>query len=179
MYPRDDSCNERPIVDKNILAKKAKADPDTLYLHEAKRQPDWENFREAMELEIDQQVNQGIYSLVRRSELPEGAKVLKAVWQLRRKRDQRTNEIKKYKARCNIDGSQMIPGEHYEETYAPVAGWTAVRLVLALVLLLGWKSVQLDYVLAYPQAPAIRDLYMEIPKGFTLDRVDNPSEYVL
>jgi hypothetical protein len=74
----------------------------------------------------------------------------------------------------------MVYGEHYEETYAPVAGWTAIRLILALVLLHDWYTrVQLDYVLAYPQAPAIRNLYMRIPRGFMLDGVENPHAYVL
>jgi hypothetical protein len=163
----------------DILAMKAKADPDTLYLHEARKQPDWSEFEEAMQMEIEQQVNLGIYEIVETSTVPEGATILNAVWQLRRKRDARTGAIKKYKARCNIDGSKMKQGEHYEETYAPVAGWTAIRLLLALVLLHKWKTVQLDYVLAFPQAPAIRDLYMRIPAGFTLDGVDNPSKYVL
>ena len=163
----------------DIVALKAKADPDTLYVHEARKQPDWKNFEDAMQLEIEQQVNLGIYEIVRIRDIPKGATILPAVWQLRRKRDTRTGAIKKYKARCNIDGSRMKYGEHYEETYAPVAGWTAIRLLLALVLLLKWETVQLDYVLAFPQAPAVRDLYMRIPNGFTLDGVENPSDYVL
>jgi hypothetical protein len=73
----------------------------------------------------------------------------------------------------------MIPGEHYDLTYAPVAGWTSVRLLLALVLLNNWYTVQLDYVLAYPQAPVERDLYMLLPKGFSIQGVDNPKDYVL
>ena len=48
-----------------------------------------------------------------------------------------------------------------------------------LILLLKWHTVQLDYVLAFPQAPAVRYLYMRIPQGFTLDGIENPSEYVL
>ena len=174
-------CKDLKQIDvtSDLMAMKAKADPDTLYLHEAQRQPDWQDFADAMQLEIDQQVSLGLYEIVHISQVPEGATLLNAVWQLRRKRDVRTGEIKKYKARCNIDGSKMKKGEHYEETYAPVAGWTAIRLLLALVLLLGWATVQLDYVLAFPQAPAVRDLFMRIPRGFTLDGVDDPSQYVL
>ena len=175
MFPRDDHCDIEPT----LYAMKAKADPDTLYLHEARRQPDWADFSDAMQLEIEQQVSTGLYTIIKRSELPEGATVLPSVWQLRRKRDVRTGQVKKHKARCNIDGSHMRYGEHYEQTYAPVAGWTAIRLVLAFILLLCWHAVTLDYVLAYPQAPAVRLLYMEIPKGFTLDGVEHPEDYVL
>jgi len=38
----------------------------------------------------------------------------------KRKRKPSTGEISKYKARMNVDGSKMIKGLHYEETYAPV-----------------------------------------------------------
>jgi hypothetical protein len=175
LSPQDETIG---IID-DIVAMKANADPDTLYLHEARNQPDWQGFSDAMQLEIDQQINYGVYEICPLSKVPEGAKVLNAVWQLRRKRDVRTGEIKKYKARCNIDGSQMRYGEHYEQTYAPVAGWTAIRLLLALVLLRQWHTVQLDYVLAFPQAPAIRELYMKVPGGYTLDGVDDPRAYVL
>jgi hypothetical protein len=174
LFPRDDE-HEVDLIE----AMKATADPDTLYLHEARRQPDWDNFAEAMQHEIEQQVSTGLYTITKRGKVPEGATILPAVWQMRRKRDVRTGKVKKYKARCNIDGSRMRHGEHYDQTYAPVAGWTAIRLVLALTLLMGWHTVQLDYVLAYPQAPAVREMYMDIPKGFTLDGVEDPKDYVL
>jgi hypothetical protein len=61
----------------------------------------------------------------------------------------------------------MIPGEHYNLMYAPPAGWTSVRLLLALVLLNNWYTVQLNYVLANPQAPVEQDLYIHAStKGF-------------
>jgi hypothetical protein len=96
---------------------------------------------EAMEKEIAQQVQRGMYSIIERSKVPQGAMILPAVWALRCKWDVRTGAIKKYKACCNIDGSRMIPGEHYDLTYAPVAGWTSVWLLRALVLLNNWYTV--------------------------------------
>ena len=35
-----------------------------------------------------------------------------------------------------------------------------------MALLHNWKTTQLDYVLAFPQAPVEKELYKEIPKGF-------------
>jgi len=32
----------------------------------------------------------------------------------------------------------------------------------------GWHTRQLDYVMAYPQDPVDRDMYMEIPAGYIL-----------
>ena len=85
---------------------------------------------------------------------------------MKRKRDIMTRAIIKYKARLNIDGSRIKKGLHYEETYAPVAKWNSIRILLTLTWLHYWKTTQLDYVLAFPQAPVEKELYMEIPKGF-------------
>ena len=172
MFPDEQETPER------ILAMKATADPDTMYLHEAMREPDWSEFLKAMQKEIDDQMQNGNYVLVRRADIPEDEVVFPAVWQMKRKRDIRTREIKKYKARCNFDGSRMIKGRHYDQTYSPVASWNSIRLLLTMVATQNWKTRQLDYVLAFPQAPVQRDLYMEIPKGIKVDGADK-REYAL
>ena len=41
-----------------------------------------------------------------------------------------------------------------------------VRFFLILSILLGWQSRQLDFVMAYPQAPAEMLLYMRLPQGY-------------
>ena len=40
----------------------------------------------------------------------------------------------------------------------------------------GWHTRQLDFVLAYPQAPVECDLYMEIPYGYN---IKDPEKYAL
>ena len=55
---------------------------------------------------------------------------------------------------------------HYWDTYAPVVTWQTVHLFLILSLLLGRQSRQLDFVMAYPQAPAEMPLYMRLPQGY-------------
>jgi hypothetical protein len=77
-------------------------------------------------------------------------------------------EISKYKPRMNVDGSQMIKGLHYEETYAPVVQWETIRFFISLAILSNWHTRQLDFVLAYTQADIERDLYMKLPSGFTV-----------
>jgi hypothetical protein len=76
--------------------------------------------------EITDQFENGNFTVIHKSQVPEGQIVLPAVWQMRRKRDVRTGAIKKYKARLNIDGSRMKEGVHYSETYAPVASWNSI-----------------------------------------------------
>ncbi len=97
--------------------------------------------------------------LVKRSELPEGATFLSSVWQMKRKRKPSTGEISKYKARMNVDGSQMIKGLHYEETYAPVVQWATIRFFISLAILSNWHTRQLDFVLAFTQADIERERF--------------------
>ena len=85
---------------------------------------------------------------------------------MRRKRRINTQEVYKWKARLNVHGGQQEHGVHYWDTYAPVVTWQTVRLFLILSLLLGWQSRQLDFVMAYPQAPAEMPLYMCLPQGY-------------
>ena len=103
--------------------------------------------------EVKDQAGNGNFSVIHISEVPKGATILPAVWQMKRKRDIRTRKVKKHKARLNIDGSRMIKGVHYDQTYAPVASWNSIRLLLTMVAIHGWHTTQLDYVQAYPQAP--------------------------
>ena len=157
---------------------KATSDPNTMYMHEAMKEKDAKVFRKAMQKEWDDQFNNGNFTIVHRSEVPEGATVLPAVWQMKRKRDIMTRQIKKYKARLNLDGSKMKQGQHYDQTYAPVATQNSIRTMLILAAYDGWYTRQIDYVLAFPQAPIDREIYMKVPAGFTV--VDgNNKDYVL
>jgi hypothetical protein len=61
-------------------------------------------------------------------------RVFSTVWAMKRKRRVMTQEVYKYKARLNLDGSQMKLSKDYDLTYAPVASWESVRILLALVL---------------------------------------------
>ena len=105
------------------------------------------------------------FSIFPRSSVPEGAPVLPSVWAMRRKRRIDTREVYKWKARLNVDGSKQVAGRDYGQMYAPVASWSSIRMLLLMAVSRGWHLRQLDYVMAYPQAPVDRDMCMEIPKG--------------
>ena len=162
-------CKKDPLFKQEIMVQKATSDPDTMYRHEAMREPDYNEFLKAMEKEVQDQMGNGNFTLVPRHSIPKTATLLPAVWQMKRKRDIRTRAIKKYKARLNVDGSRMKKGIHYDLTYSPVAAWSSIRLILALAATHNWYTKQIDYVLAFPQAPVERPLYMEIPKGIEFE----------
>jgi hypothetical protein len=107
---------------------------------------------------------------MKRSKLPEGATLLSSVWQMKRKRKPSTGEMSKYKVRMNVDGSKMVKGLHYEETYAPAVQWATIRffMTMTMAMLNEWHTRQLDFVLAHTQADIERDLYMKLPPGFTV-----------
>ncbi len=170
---------ENVADDDPILAMKATSDPDTLYLWEAMKEPDFNKFQEAMQKEIDGHTERGNWKLRLRSSLPKNATVLPAVWAMKRKRRISTREIYKWKARLNVDGSKQIRGLHYDQTYSPVVAWPATRFFLIQSLLNDWHTKQLDYVMEFPQANVERELYMEIPKGVRLQGVKNNKDYVL
>jgi hypothetical protein len=154
-----------------------------MYMHQAMRQPNRDKFVTAMKEEIHSQVDGGVYSIIRQNDRPRDATLLPSVWQMRGKRKIITGDIKRYKARLNIDGSRMVHIRDYDLTCAPVTSWASIKLLLAIVLVNSWHTIQLDYVLAYPQAPIDRDLNMHIPKGFEVTGYgiyeENAHEFIL
>jgi len=147
----------------------ASNDPDILYVDQALRAPDREEFIKAMTKEVQGHEEKGHWRLIKRSEVPPGVRVLPSVWAMRRKRRLDTGEVYKHKARLNVHGGKQIAGEDFDETFAPVVTWMAIRLALTLAIMFQWVTRQMDFVQAYPQAEVDRPLFMEIPKHFEPD----------
>jgi hypothetical protein len=122
----------REEIENPLVAYKATSDPNMMYLHEAMKEPDADNFVNAMLKEVMDQLGNKNFSIIPRSKVPKGEKILPTVWQMKRKRDIKTTKIKKYKARLNIEGSRMEKGVHYWDTYTPVASWYSIHLLLAM-----------------------------------------------
>ena len=128
--------------------------------------PDRAKFVEAVGTELDGHEKMGNYEPVPLSKVLKGTKLIDMVWSMRHKQRIKTQEVYKWKARLNVHGGQQEHGVHYWDTYAPVVTWQTVRFFLILSILLGWQSRQLDFVMAYPQAPAEMPLYMRLPQGY-------------
>jgi len=160
------------------LAFMTKTDGDTMYYHQAMKQHDAAQFRLAMQKEVDDHIERGHFKIVPRSQVPKNVKPLPAVWSMKRKRRITTNEVYKWKSRLAVGGHKQVHGVNYWDTTSPVVTWLAIRLFLTLSLLFNWHSRQVDFVLAYPQAPQETDLYMEIPVGVDV-KGKNKKSYVL
>lgn len=155
------------------------SDPDTMYMHEALRAHDADEFKKAMDDEIETHEKRKHWELMKREDLPPGTPVLPAVWAMKRKRRVATNECYKHKARLNFGGHKQEKFVNFWQTYSPVVGWTTIRFFLILALINGWHTRQYDFVLAYPQADVEVPLYMEIPRGYKVPGKARNKDYCL
>ena len=161
----------------NPISFAASTDPDVMYWNQAMKQPDAKCFQEAAIKEFNDHTVRKHWKLIDRNAVPSSKNILQAVWAMRRKRDIKTRKIIKYKARLNIHGGQQIFGEDYYETYSPVITWMTIRFLLVVTMICGWKSIQIDFVLAFPQADIEQEMYMELPSG--IQTKDPDKDYVL
>ena len=151
-----------------IVFAATEADPDTMTLKQALKEPDADQFLLAMEKEVNDHVTRKHWQLVSNEEMRSSGykgKPIMCVWSMKRKRNP-LGEIVKYKARLCAHGGQTIQGVHYTSTHAPVVTWTTIRFLLILSLVHKWHTRQIDFVLAHPQAKVSHDLFMHIPERF-------------
>jgi hypothetical protein len=165
---RYDQEEEVVWSEQELLAYKASTDPDTMYYLQAMREPDKDKFQDAIKKECEDHFRESNYKLVKIDQVPNDAPLLSSVWKMKRKRTPSTGEISKYKARMNVNGKEQIKVVHYDETYAPVVGWSTIRFFMSLAMINGWHTRQPDFLLAYTQADIERDLYMKIPAGLVV-----------
>jgi hypothetical protein len=80
---------------------------------------------------------------------------------MQRKQDLTMGRVTKHKARLNLHSGKQEFGTNYYETYAPVVTWFGLLIVFGI--LFNWTLRQVNFVMAYPQAPIKMDMYMELP----------------
>ena len=144
----------------------ASVNPDIMYLHETMKAPNRDQFKSIMDKELEDHIARRHWEVVPRSKVPKGTRVLDMVCAMRCKRCINTCKVYKWKARLNVHGSQQQRGINYWETYAPVITWQTIHFFFVLAIIRGWRSRQIDFMLAYTQAPAEALLYMKFPQGY-------------
>jgi hypothetical protein len=149
----------------NPVAFLASTNKDTMYFHQAMKEPDRDEFKKAIIKEVNDHIERKHWELIPRHAVPKGEKILPSVWSMKRKRDIKTQRVFKHKARLTVHGGMQEFGENYFETYSPVVTWFSIRLLLVLSIINRWHTRQVDFILAYPQADIEFDMYMELPQG--------------
>jgi hypothetical protein len=162
----------------NPIAFLAEMMGDIMYYDQPLQQPDAMQFVNVVVKELNEHVDNKHWILVKRKDVPKKAQVLPFVWAMRHKRDLTTNKVIKHKARLNLHGGKQVNGMNYFETYAPVVTWFAIRLMIVFGIIFCWALWQVDFVMAYPQAPIETNIYMELPQGIKT-ATGNSTDHVL
>jgi len=139
-------------------------EPQTL--NEALGRDDGALWHEAWESEVDSLVRNKTWVL---AYLPEGREAIGCRWLFKRKDDGR------YKARLVAKGYSQKAGLDYTETFAPVAKFTSLRSLLALVCENDWELEGMDVKTAFLHSELEEKVYMHLPEGLHTDITKSTS----
>ena len=76
MFPTDNRD-----ADETLRIYKATTNRDTMYYHEAVREPDKDEFKTTMHKEVNDQFENGNFTVVPRNLVPGGTKIHRTIWQ--------------------------------------------------------------------------------------------------
>jgi len=76
------------------------------------------------------------------------------------------DSVEKYKARFVAKGYAQKEMIDYEETFAPVARYISIRIVISLVAQMGWKIHQMDVKMTFLNGVIEEEVYIEQLEGF-------------
>eukprot|EP00253_Pinus_taeda_P013564 PITA_13564 len=96
---------------------------------------------------------------------PEGKTMVGSRW-IYKVKQAADGSVEKYKARFVARGFSQIEGIDYEETFAPVARYSSIRMILALSAQMRWHIHQMDVKTAFLNGVIEEEVYIEQPEGF-------------
>jgi Reverse transcriptase (RNA-dependent DNA polymerase)/Chromo (CHRromatin Organisation MOdifier) domain len=132
---------------------------------EAMASPDAPKWQAALGKEMRSCVEQEVWKLVRRDQLPNGANVLPCKEVFKVKVDEH-GQVTEYKARFTPKGFRQKHGIDFFETYARTGLYKTLRVALSLVAKWDHELAQFDVPTAFLNAEVEEDIYMELPEGF-------------
>jgi hypothetical protein len=119
-------------------------------------------WRDSMMEEYNSIMKNDVWEVVPR---PEGKSVVTSKW-LYKLKHVVDHSIEKYKARFVAQGFSQVEGVDYDETFAPVARYTSIRVVISIAAEMGWKIHQMDVKTAFLNVLIEEEVYIEQPLGF-------------
>jgi hypothetical protein len=134
------------------------------HFKEAMSSPDRKHWLKAINNELMAVKQAGTYRLIPLYSVPKGTRVIGYTWVFKIKNNE-DGTIARFKARICVDGSKQRAGVDYEQTFAPVANATTVRLVLALAATKGLHLRQYDVEVAFLASNIDKPVYMRVPAG--------------
>lgn len=141
-------------------------DNDPITLFEAQQRPDWMQWKTAIDSEYDSLIKNKTWILC---DLPKDRKPIGCKWVFKLKH-KANGEIDKYKARLVAKGYSQKAGFDYNETYAPVAKLTTLRILLSIAVHFDMEIHQMDVKCAFLNGQLNEDIFMIQPEGFIKDK---------
>lgn len=121
-----------------------------------------QNWQEAMEEEMAALLKNGTWELV---SCPQGKKPVGCRWIYTIKYNA-DGTVSRYKARLVAKGFTQTYGIDYDETFAPVARFKTIRVILSLAAQYSWELHQLDVKNAFLNGTLNEEVYMSPPPGY-------------
>ena len=119
---------------------------------------------EAVQEELQSLDSNSTWEYVRLEDVPAGDNPISSKWVFKTKL--LPGGGIRYKARLVIRGFEQTPGVNFDETFAPVAKLTSLRMLLARAAIRDWEFEQMDVVTAFLNSELVDDdVYMEMPEG--------------
>ncbi|KAM2638476.1 hypothetical protein EV1_022841 [Malus domestica] len=128
-----------------------------------------EQWQQAMNEEQDSIKKNEVWELV---DLPNGRKPIGCKWVLRKKYKS-DGTLDKFKARLVAKGYTQKPGIDFVDTYSPVAKFTSIRILMAIVARMDLELHQLDVKTAFLNGDLKEDIYMIQPEGYHVKGHEN------
>jgi hypothetical protein len=97
--------------------------------------------------------------------LPKGRKAIGCKWVFRVKRNA-DGSIEKYKARLCAKGYSQVKGLDFNETFAPVAKFSSLRILLSIAAVQDLEVHHMDVKCAFLNGDLEEEIYMQQPEGF-------------
>ena len=170
-YVNEDEIESNQLMNTIDYCYRVSAFPQTY--QEAMQSPDSENWKVAMNEEMNSLLANGTFSL---STLPQGRTPVGGRWVYTIK-EGADGDIT-YKARFVAKGYSQVKGIDFEETFAPTANIVSVRVLCQLAAQYDLILHQMDVKTAYLNAPIDCEIYMEQAEGFETPNSDENERLV-
>lgn len=140
---------------------------DPVTISEALSGPDAAEWRKAIDEEVDSLINFNVFEIVTKETALKAGKLMKSKWIFKTKR-LKDGSIERRKVRLVGCGYSQIPGKHFleDETYAPVMGYSSLRVLLSTAAANDMMVSNWDIASAFLQQSLGQDhVYMASPPG--------------